>query len=222
MTSKNLQMYNDFQLVYNNLASNLAPGLTTQEISMYLTKAYHSLVSQLYQSYEKDEFSRQALSPLTSSKKITPSSEPMDKIVPEAVLFELTDDILYIVNESIEMSSNALKCFKNRRIKVIPITHDDFFSAYENPFRLNQTTALRLNISHEGKRFSEIVCKDSHIKNYSIRYLRKPLPIVLEELEEDEAIFNITAETECELDTIYFSDIVKLAAQLAYQDYKSI
>lgn len=222
MTTKNKQMYEDFNLVFNNLASNLAPGLTLFEISMYLTKAYQSLVATLYSSYEKDELSRQALAPLTRSEKLLPSNiSDFDKIVPESVLFELSSEILYLVHESIDMASNASKCFKNKRIKVTPITHDDFHNIYNNPFKFNNSTALRLGVSDDaGKNISEIICKDSHIKNYFIRYIRKPSPIILDNNIGE--IEGITTESECELNTMYFSDIVKLAAQLAYQDYKSI
>ena len=42
------EFYNEFNLVYNNLASNQAPGLDKYEISVYLTKAQNMLIDSLY------------------------------------------------------------------------------------------------------------------------------------------------------------------------------
>ena len=225
MTVKNKQMYDDFQLVYNNLASQLAPGLDTFEISMYLTKAYFTLVSQSAKQYEKSEESRKALTELVDNVKLQAylfSNAADYKITDESVFFKLPEDVLYIVYEVIEMSKSADPCIKGRKLEVVPVNHDDFSQVYNNPFKFTLRKALRLDITnHDGERLSEIVTKDSHISNYQIRYIRKPKPIILETLSGDDYIEGQQQESECELNSILYQDIVRLAAQMAYKDYKA-
>lgn len=221
MTEKNKQMYDDFQLVYNNLASNLAPGLDVYEISMYLTKAYFSLVEEAYNNYEQSEFFRKFLIGLVKSKKIPPSNSDIEKIASGSIFFKIPEDVLYVLYESLEMSDKANKCIQGKSIKIVPVTHDDFHNTYENPFKFNLKKALRLDISN-GDNYAEIVSKDSSIKSYNIRYIKKPLPIILETLTGEDKIEGIQEETECELNSTVFPKIVQLAAKMAYQNYKTI
>jgi hypothetical protein len=221
MTEKNKQMYDDFQLVYNNLASNLAPGLDVYEISMYLTKAYFSLVEEAYYNYEQSEFFRKFLIGLVKSKKIPSSNSDIEKIASGSIFFKIPEDVLYVLYESLEMSDKANKCIQGKSIKIVPVTHDDFHNTYENPFKFNLTKALRLDVSN-GDNYAEIVSKDPSVKSYNIRYIKKPLPIILETLTGEDKIEGIQEETECELNSTVFPKIVQLAAKMAYQNYKTI
>lgn len=219
-------MYNEFQLVYNNLASNLAPGLDIFEISMYLTKAYHSYVVSAYHQYEMSEGARKSLIELVKPLQLPPhtiGNPNAVRISKDSTFFRLPDDVLYIVYEAIEMQNNreVPACLRGKTIQVSPITHDEFHSVYNNPFRYNKRHALRLDIDASPDRLAEIVYTDSHIKYYQIRYIKKPGPIILDDLTGTDKIDGVQTETLCELNPIYDKDIVKLAAQLAYQDYKA-
>lgn len=236
MTSKNKQMYDDFQLVFNNLSSNLAPGLDIFEISMYLTKAYFTFVSQTYEQYEKSEAARKALTELVTNVKLAPYNftDASDyQVTNESTFFKLPTDLLYIVYEQVQMPKDVpeeFKCLKGKNLEVTPIKHDDFHQVYDNPFRYNKKKALRLDVTNAaGERLSEIVVKSPRIQHYFLRYIRKPKPIILDNLTDDgtatgNAIDYIEGqylESECELNTIFFQDIVRLAAKMAYQDYKA-
>lgn len=226
MTPKNQQMYDEFQLVYNNLASNQSAGLDTYEISKYLTNAYHAYVTSLYAQYEKEEDARKALLPLVKQLTISRSTDAtLDsmKIHDNSVFFELTDDILYVVYEAVRMNSKAAKCFRNKSIPVVPVTHDEFHNVVDNPFRFSNREALRLDISTrtaENKLLAELVVKDKNCEYY-IRYIKKPKPIILKDLSDPDNIQGLQNETECELDEIYFKDIVRIAAEMAATDYKT-
>lgn len=227
MTDVSKQMYEDFQLVYNNLASNQAAGLDIYEISMYLTKAYFAYVTQLYNQYEKSEMARKALVELVKSEWLLPYAfvnSSNVKIHDNAVFFKLPDDVLYIVYESVKMGNTDSKCMRNKVLAVIPCTHDDFHQVSSNPFRLNERNALRLDVYDKG-RLSEIVAKDRHVEKYYLRYVKKPLPIILEDNfgpygHPEDKIEGLNKETVCELNTMYHADIVRSAAEMAYVDYK--
>ncbi|MCF0115589.1 MAG: hypothetical protein HUJ56_09560, partial [Erysipelotrichaceae bacterium] len=180
------QMYEDFNLVYNNLSSNLAPGLSVYEISMYLTKAYFSIVDSLYQTYEANEKARKMLLPLVTDSLLTPSTTSFKHIVPESLFFKLPVNTLYVVYESVQ--SNAQKgCFKDKSLDVFPVSHDEFHSIYPNPFRLNNHRALRLDTYHydiqDKRKVAELVVKGTNTYSYYIRYIMKPNPIILTSFE---------------------------------------
>lgn len=234
MTARNQQMYEDFQLVYNNLSSNMAAGLTPFEISMYLTKAYFELVNMTYRQYEQSEEVRKALVELVETVKLTPTSlsnASAYKIAPNSLLFKLpqrnqgtiiVDEVMYIVYEAVTYSNAAPMCLRGKTIEVLPVSHDDFHQIYENPYRFNENRALRLDIQIPNVgRISEIITKDSHVAEYTLRYLRKPKPIILENLTGTDRIEGLQLETECEVNTMLHPQIVRLAAQKAYQDYKA-
>lgn len=223
MTIKNKQMYDDFQMVFNNLESNAAPGLTIFEISMYLTKAYFTFVTSLYNEYEKNELSRKALIELVTDLHINPTSGfNNQKICDNSVFFKLPDDVLYVVYEAIKYKHNTEdKCMSDKTTPVIPVTHDEFHNIYNNPFRFNNKNAIRLDLNISNGRYAEIVAKDSHINYYHLRYVRKPKPIILEDLTGDDRIEGLQEETECELNTMYYKEIVNIAAKMAYSDYKN-
>ena len=122
MQQRSKEMFEGFQLEYNNLASNLAPGLTKYEISVYLTKAYHTLVESLAQSYERNETARKALIELVDTEELSPRTTTDDnKIVSEALFFALPDNVLQVVFEALKMSENAGKCLANKQIQVLPV-----------------------------------------------------------------------------------------------------
>ena len=127
------------------------------------------------------------------------------------------------------------------KIQVLPVKHDQFDNIYNDPFRFTKYRALRLDVNapvqkvdvngnpildtnnnpvYETKRCAEIVSNNSNVSKYKIRYIRKPGPIILDNLTND-SICGETQETTSELNTIYDKDIIKLAAQLAWQDYKA-
>lgn len=220
-------MYNEFQLVYNNLESNQSAGLDTFEISSYLTDAYHAYVTSLYGQYEKEEEARKALLPLVKTvtiPKYTGAGFDTDKISDDSVFFDLdkySSEILYVVYEALKMNSKAEKCLRGKLIDIIPVTHDEFHNVKNNPFRYNNNRALRMDFSlADGKRIAEIITKDKNCEYY-VRYIRKPKPIILKELTGNDIICGEVHETECELDEIYFKDIVRIAAEMAAKDYKT-
>ena len=66
---------------------------------------------------------------------------------------------------------------------------------------------------------AEIVVRNSNdISEYLVRYIRKPVPIILEDLG-DLTINNMSAPSECELHPIVHRDILNKAVDLALARY---
>jgi len=99
---------------------------------------------------------------------------------------------------------------------VIPITHDDFYRTYNNPFRgASNRRALRLTA---GEKLYEVVSKYP-IDKYFIRYVKRPEPIILENLPDGLTINckNSPNNPVCELDESLHDTILSTAVQLALQ-----
>ena len=227
------ELYNEFNLFYNNISSNQAPGLDKYEISVYLTKAQDMLVDALYGEFEKSEEARRKLANLVVTKKLTIASIATDNIIyPEyATVYSKPDDVRYIVNEQLRMKTNdnVQPCIKGKVFDVQPILHDEIDSIVENPFRFNSHRALRLDVSNGTKEAMEILVKEEYkpyIDYYQIRYVKNPNPIMIYRTTDPESDMTInglstTADgRESSLIPELHRRLIELAAKLAYQDYK--
>lgn len=228
------EFYNEFNLVYNNLSSNQAPGLIKPEISVYLTKAQEIVTDSIYAEFEKSEVARRKLAKLVVTEKLRPTTIPNDNIIfPQyTATFECVPEVRYIINEQVKMSDSASACVKNDLIKVQPVLHDEINDIIENPYRFNLHRALRLDASYHDNTHIEILSKDKeHIEYYQIRFVKNPEPIFLYSSDEyDDTINGVQPPTRADLQAIdnlgslpkeTHRQIVEIAAKLAYQDYKS-
>lgn len=214
----------EFDLVYNNLASNQAAGLTPYEISVYLTKAQYTLEDALYQEYEVSEEARRKLANLVVTKELPKltSLNSSDFVYPEyTVAFDLSEvsDLRYIINEKLKLSSSADRCVRNKIISVTPVSHDEVDRLINNPFRFNNSRAFRLDTSKSSAPYIEILAKDKNIAYYKIRYVKTPPPIILEDISPD-SIEGVSTASPCMMNEVLHRQIVEIAAKMAYQDYK--
>lgn len=217
----------EFNLAYNNISSNQAPGLDDAEISMYLSKAQVTLVDALYAEYEKSEEARRKLANLVETARLsTVTVSDANKLYPEyTTIFAEPDDLRYIVNEQVRMNNKADKCIRNTTIDIQPTLHDELDDIIKNPYRFNLHRGLRLDTSNG----IEILTKDKNIDYYQIRYIKNPEPIfIYSSSDYDDTIDGQTAPTTSQVGVDLGSlpkethrQIVEIAAKLAYQDYKN-
>lgn len=203
-------MTNDeFSNEFDTLLSSYSDSTSTLEFdeyekSVFLTKAQEEIVIDLYNgknpsgdSFEKTEEIRRYLSNLVKTKlyAIKDKQEGYIGLSKDSVFFELPPDLWFITYESVDL--DGVKC-KTIDTIVVPVTQDEFYNIQKNPFRgPGNKRVLRIDA---GKDIIELVSKYD-IKNYTIRYLSRPNPIVLVDLPSHLSINNINRKTECELST---------------------
>lgn len=195
------------------------------EKSLALTKAQEQIVSQLYNSFEKREISKEILAPLVKTFVANEEYTGVEdnKIVTElfsisdnSYFYKLPEDLWLITFEEVVIKSND-KCLKNKRISVVPTTQDKLYKTLKNPFRgPNDSRALRLNVAGN---IVEIIAK-YEIKRYYVRYIKKLKPIILTHLTDTTSINGIVERTECELHESIHRDILNLAVAIALQTRK--
>lgn len=128
-------------------------------------------------------------------------------------VFKLNDDCWYIVYENALNGSND-SCTGGMSCDVVPISHDVYNRTRNNPFRgPNNSRVLRLD---RGKYYVELVSAFP-IKNYIVRYIKRPDPIILTSLEGTPlSIYGEQKETSCTLNDVVHREILELAVKLAY------
>ena len=222
---------NEFQISYNNIATNSAPNIDDYELSVYLTKAQLELVKDYYtekgnkykEGFESSEKRRIDLKELiisytnnnyfTSSKAIHKNSK----------FFNIPNDVFLIINENVEILNKG--CDNGRVSNVKPVTHDEFSKQIFNPFkRPNKYISWRLDYSKiDSKNVVEIISEFDI--TYKLRYIKYPKPIIITDLnlfypDDNLSIDGYTNALDCELDKEIHREIIDRAVELALRDYK--
>ena len=178
-----------FDLFYNNLVSNQAPGHTEYEKSLILTQALELEVKELYEGtaagFERTESIAEALQPLVKQETynyehITSKSLGGKVFIPiknnDPLLADGADKskIMYVVYEEVLASKDNCD---DIRLLVTPVTHNDFYSSLNNPFKGPKgNRALRLLSKEHIELF---IPEKYNFTEYNVRYVAYPKPIIL-------------------------------------------
>lgn len=212
------EISNEFDYAYNNSFSFSAPPINGYEKSIALTQAQEDIVLAKAVVFEKDERVREQLRNLTIPLKVDFDSEINTNLVAskfhsDSKFFAVPEDVWFLLSEYI-----------NDQVRVIPVTHDEFNINKNNPFKKpNTNKAWRLDIANTvgSDNIREIIYPGA-ILTYTIRYLKKPTPIILENLAPyGRTIDGVSNATGCVLSTEIQRDIIELAvkkAKLAYEE----
>lgn len=215
---------NEFDILYNNISSNQAPGLTEYEKSVFLTQAQEETVRELYtgrnstqNSFEETEELRRCLEDLidTDVLKEVSSVENQKLSKRNSYIYSLPENIMFITYEQVSISQDDIGCGNGLRIlDVYPTTQDEYSKIKRNPFRgPTKSRVLRLDC---GDNKVELI-SNYKINEYKIRYIKKPDPIILEDLEEGLTINDKSTATECALNSLIHRTILIKAVNLALQ-----
>lgn len=222
-----------FDVLYNNIMSNQAPGLDEYEKSVFLTKAQYEIIKNYFnpksnknQEGFDDSPKRQIdFSNLMAAKKQTTATTPPSgyiKFDSRSNLYELPDDILFALNETGTTTEDTI----TRLITIVPISFEEYARILSKPYKQplkNQGWRL-LNTGMDGTtqtRYSEIIVKAGAVlSDYTIRYVRRPKPIILTTLTATNVSLDGEENiTECELDRMLHPEILQRAVELAKVAY---
>ena len=231
---------NEFDIMYNNITSNQAPGLNLYEKSVFLTQVQEDVIIQLYngklngEAVDSTEEVRQYVEPLIKQEVLSDSSKYSGgtnlKIDSSSTFYKLPADLLYIIYESVTFNDSTLGCKSDSVAMVTPIPVDDFYRANKNPFKgPSDRRVLRLIINHvdttssqESKKLQKIaeLVSKYNIDSYLVRYISKPTPIILTDFSSDSedsglSIDGMSQKTICMLDPILHRTVLEKAVTLA-------
>lgn len=190
--------------------------LDEYEKSVLLTEAQEQIVKELYtgfpagKSFEKTEELRRSLDSLIKTARLNPTAT-QHGISGYSVIVKLPPDLWFITYEAAVISDNKAGCMDGKEIQIVPMTQDEWHRSSRNPFRRpSKRKAIRLD---SGSLLVELISEYS-LDSYIVRYLSKPNPIILTDLE-GVSINEQLYKTECELNSVIHRAILERAVQLA-------
>lgn len=215
------EMDNMFDVLYNNVTSNQAPGLNAYEKSIFLTKAQDELIKNYFNPKSKgnnvqegfdDNAKRQIdFSMLTIVFTSRSFGDSVFDNRTETKSVTLPTDIMMIINEMVNVSRESGSAL----LQVVPIKFDEYSRLMSKPYkRPLKYQAWRLINNSTNNKADIIVGPKDTITNYTLRYIKRPNPIIVSDLD-DLTIEKKSTATECELDPILHEEIVQRAVELA-------
>lgn len=236
----NPELSNEFDVLYNNITSNQAPGLDEYEKSVLLTRAQDDVLKAYFdprtnkpqQGYDGSEIRQIDFSMVTVVKEYDEFADALFDFRKNSKSVTLSSDILMLINEQLVVTRDN----KETYLQVVPIMYDEYRRLMSKPFkRPLKFQAWRLLNTSEGNNRSDIIIGPNDIlTKYSIRYVKRPLPIILDVIgdlsidgyfgsdingEPTKELAKVAKGIECELDPILHREILQRAVELAKASY---
>ena len=198
----------EFDLLYNNVSSNQAPGFTEYEKSIFLTKAQDEIIKNYftnvqggnkYQQGIEDSGKRyadfSALLTVTELSAETVGVTPFDE---RGKIFKLPDGttpsgnpkpkVMIVITETFKTKKEADAITNLDSYQVVPLKFDEYIRLMSKPSSdpLKKQVWKLMGNSESGNGSIEIVPhwkdKDNATNKLILKYIRKPYPIILEDL----------------------------------------
>lgn len=222
----------EFDLLYRNLTSASAPGLTEYEKSVLLTDSQLEVAQGLYNGnfgkpLENDEEVTSYLNTIVRQEELTQPVNSAVHVTSDSEIFSLEGlRVMYIIFEKCGLSGDMFDCEGGTvDVPVVPVTHDEYWRTSRNPFRgAGKRRVLRLSHGTQGEgldvadnyRFVELIPpKGASIDSYMFRYVMRPFPIILADLPQDLTIDGESTAMTCQLPASVHSVILENAVAKA-------
>lgn len=230
----NTEFITEFDVLYNNIASNMLPGVTNYEKSIFLTQAQEQIIVELYKgsligepydtTEEVNRLLNKSIISIELPYEVIPNapSVPVRSIFSEfSYVYKLPADSLYIVYEQVINTKGEI-------LNVLPISTDEYYNIKDNPFRgVESNVIFRINYgeitgdimqaTRQGLDKISLIYGNKNkvldIQSYKLRILTAPTPIILE--SGYPPINGIGIETQCLLPYILHRPILKRAVEIA-------
>ena len=215
----NQEFSEEFDILYNNIMSNNAPGLDEYEKSVFLTKAQDELIK----NYFNPKGNKYGEGMDNSPKRQIDFSSIVEVITLNptgaSTSFKLPDtlNILMILNEVVTVSRKTLDSKVTKRLSVLPINYFEYQRLLSKPYkRPLKNQAWRMFSTN--KKVEITVGNNDTITSYTIRYIRKPRAIILCNLSGN-TIEGSSIEQTCELDPSVHHELLQRAVEIAKAAY---
>lgn len=223
-----------FDLLFNNITSNQAPGLTEFEKSVLATKAEKEIVKNYFSPQStgnslKEGFDESAKRQadfsmlMKTANCVQQNSFSEGKIDDRSTVWSFPTDMFIAINEAIKTSNN-------RRLQVRPLRYDEYTRLMTKPYQrplkneawrlINSGAVFADSSTNKGKatKYVEIITNSwDTVSTYSIRYIKTPSPIVLADFTQDGLSIDgqSTQSEQIDLDPILHEEVLQRAVELA-------
>jgi len=216
------EMRNTFDIKYDSVTSLGAPGYEDDEISIILTDAqikvvkrkYNARGNKYFKGFEGSEKRRKDLSELMRTANLTNAdlSASQADVHRNGFFYDLPSDLLYAVSEvattnieDCELTTPDVPVYT--QIEVQPVTHDEYNININNPHKKPYNKLVwRLDYNSD---IHELITNGLYtVDNYFIRYIKRPLDIVVD-------LTTPGNQVDSELDESIHGEIVDEAIRIA-------
>lgn len=229
-----LEFENSFDILYNNITSNNAPGLNSYEKSVFLTKAQDEIIKNYFNpksnpkqdGYDSTAKRQIDFSTITSTENITDMEVALFDPRSNSRSVNLPPDVMMIINERVEVTRGDPT--KKVLLTVDAISFDEYDRLMSKLFkRPLHYKAWRLINNDTANKADLVVGPSDTIIKYAIRYIRRPHPIIIGDIENltiEGYSYGDIAPTDpqdtlkckgCELDPALHEEILQRAVELA-------
>lgn len=222
----NSEFSNEFDVLYNNITSNQAPGLDEYEKSVFLTKAQDEIVKAYFnprlnkpqQGFDGNERRQIDFSMIMRTTNYTDADLGAATFDNKANSKKVTieSDLMMFINEFADVTRGG----GSVRLTVIPLDYKEYARLMTKPYkRPLQYQAWRiLDNSNSSNNVELIIGPNDTLTKYSIRYIKRPKAIILSALD-GVTLDGVSAAQDCELDPILHPEILQRAVELAKAAY---
>lgn len=222
----NPEFSNEFDVLYNNITSNQAPGLDEYEKSVFLTKAQDEILlayfspkgNKMQEGYDGSQIRQIDFSMVTKTvdKQSNDFSAAIYDPRSESKSVAIPTDILMVLNERLIVTRQS----KTEYLTVVPIHFVEYDRLMSKPYKrpLKYQAWRIFNFDNSASKSDLVVGPGDVITKYSLRYVKRPNPIILSNLD-GLTINGIGNATNCELDPILHKEILQRAVELAKASY---
>lgn len=214
----------EFDIMWNNIMSNQAPGLSEYEKSVFLTNAQEQLVLDYLSPKTNikgegfdDSLLRQSdfdsLIVIDNMASYSPTKK-LDSRSTTRYFKYPSSDILVVLNESCREVIGTSPSQVTKEYVVVPISYSEYMRMMQKPFKYPvKGTAWRLNGVQDTTTTVELIARFAGTVTYVLRYVKRPSPIVLAAIPV--AIENVTTAQTCTLPEHLHQEILRRAVNLA-------
>lgn len=234
---------NEFDILYNSITSNNAPGLDEYEKSVFLTKAQEDLIREYfnpkvdttnggYDGSQKRQYDFSTLIKVDTCEAVSASISTQSEtgIAVQNLSYDNFDDrgYRYYLPNDYFLMINEIVISANKVYSVIPITYAEYQIYMSKPYPYPPKNIVwRLNINNSSinkvekpRVIVELIGKASG--SYRVRYIKRPKPIILTSLKNDGLFINgESTEMTSELPVQMHREILERAVTLAKLAYQS-
>lgn len=233
----------EFDVLYNSITSNNAPGLDEYEKSIFLTKAQEDLVREYFNAKvdqanggfdgsQKRQYDFSSLlrvakpEEMSPAETLTKASKQYFSLNGKSKRYKLPEDYFLMVNEVMETENNII-------YSVMPLTYTQYQIYMSKPYPyppkriiwriITNNTSYNSGGSDpaQTQAIVELIGKTVEKATYKIRYVKRPSPIILGDLSTTNLYINgenttMTSELPVQMHREILERAVTLA-KLAYQ-----
>lgn len=226
------ELWQKFNILWNNIVSDKAPGLEKYEVSVFLTQAQEALVKDYFSNRSNalaegfdDSIRRQSdFRTLLSTKALSLVNSASDSTTDFNTRsttrhYEYPSDAFLVLNEEVKVTTNNV----GKYYTVVPISYDEYARLMMRPYKYPPKGMVWRLLTHTGTasgRSYQVIDLIGNIPttsavDYRMRYVKRPSPIILEDLPTGLTIGGEALQMECKLPEHLHDEILQRAVMLA-------